>query len=223
VTAAPAFDPATSDRIFRIYVSDYTLITIVPHFLQMIGRTAYSVRFDFMSQTSQPHRTLEQGEADILIIPHDFASREHPSEILYEEHFVCIADKNHPRIGRILTRDDFSRERHVVVKPATTATSFEAFAITQQDIERTIDVTTYSFASLPHLVAGTDRIATIHARLAEEAADHLPLNLFDLPFVMPPMRQAIQWHTYRTNDPALIWLRQTLASACRQIGLAIPA
>ena len=217
VTAVPAFDPRASDRVFRIYVSDYTLTTLVPHFLKAIAPYGHSVRFEFLPQTSQPHRTLEQGEADLLIIPEDFASKDHPCEILYEERFVCIADIAHPRLGATIDREEFSRERHAVVRPATTANSFEAYAIAQQGIEREIDATTYSFASLPYLVAGTDRIATLHARLARDAARHLGLKLMDLPFEMPPMRQAVQWHTYRTNDPALVWLRENMAAAYRSM------
>ena len=27
---------------------------------------------------------------------------------------------------------------------------------------------------------------------------------------MPKMQQAVQWHKYRTQDPALVWLRELL-------------
>jgi LysR family transcriptional regulator, nod-box dependent transcriptional activator len=213
VTAAPAFDPSASDKTFRIYVSDYTLTTLIPSFLKMIAPRSYPIRFEFMPQTSQPHRTLEQGEADLLIIPEEFASKDHPHQILYEENFVCIADINHPRIGKTISKQEFARERHAVMKPTTTAISFEAFVLGQMGIVRDIDAITYSFAALPYLVAGTERIATVHARLALDAARHLPLKLLELPIEIPHMRQAIQWHSYRTSDPALIWLRQTIAEA----------
>ena len=39
VTAKPLFEPRTSDRRFRIFVSDYTMITLVPHVLAS-GRAA---------------------------------------------------------------------------------------------------------------------------------------------------------------------------------------
>ncbi|MCE4557957.1 hypothetical protein [Pelomonas cellulosilytica] len=33
IAAQPAFDPATSDREFRILASDYTLSTLAPHLM----------------------------------------------------------------------------------------------------------------------------------------------------------------------------------------------
>ena len=213
VTSAPEFDPASSDREFRIYASDYSLTTLVPRLMHFIAHHQYPLRFEFRPQTDQPHRTLERGDADLLIIPSDYASVEHPSEVVHEESFVCIADIDHPRIGDTISLDEFLRERHAVMKPPSTATSIETHAMQRHGIVRDIDVTTYSFASLPHLVAGTQRIATVHAELGRNAAKSLPIKVLRLPFDIPKMRQSAQWHTYRTSDPALIWLRSALKQA----------
>lgn len=213
VTAMPLFDPATADRTFRIFVSDYTLTTLVPRFLQMIAPGRYPIQFEFRPQSDQPHRTLERGEADLLIIPSQYCAKEYPSEVVYEEEFVCIAAKDHPRIGKTLHRETFCRERHAVMRPPNNATSYETLIMRDLGIVRDVDATTFSFATLPYLVAGTHRLATIHARLAHEAARHLPIKLLKLPFDIPPMRQTMQWHTYRSNDPALIWLRDAMRAA----------
>lgn len=220
VTATPRFDPAASDRTFRIFVSDYSLATLVPRFLQMMACGSYPIRFEFRPQSAQPQRTLESGEADLLIIPKDYASKAHPSEILYEERFVCIADKAHPRIRDTIDRETFCRERHAVMQPPSDATSFETKGMRQHGIIRDIDVTTFSFASLAYLVAGTQRLATVHERLARQAAKFLPLKVLPLPVEIPPMRQSVQWHTYRSNDPAIIWLRDMLHRAAKEMTAA---
>ena len=63
-----------------------------------------------------------------------------------------------------------------------------------------------NFSSLPHLLIGTNRIATVHRRLAALYADALPLRILDSPVPMPPVIEAIQWHRYRELDPARAWL-----------------
>ena len=78
---------------------------------------------------------------------------------------------------------------------------------------RRIEVTTYSFAAVPYLVVGTDRIATMHARLARLARKSLPLRLLPTPMPSPAMQQTMQWHKYRTLDPGLVWLRGLLHEA----------
>lgn len=213
VTAMPEFNPAASNRSFRIFVSDYTLSTLVPAFLRMIAPHQFPLGFEFRPQVDQPHRPLERGDADLLIIPREYASKDHPAEVLYEEGFVCIADASHPRIGETLDLQTYCRERHAVMRPASSAASFETKGMTELGIERDIDAITFSFASLPHLVAGTQRLGTVHARLARAAARHLPLRILKLPFDLPPMAQSMQWHTYRTNDPALIWLREMMRAS----------
>ncbi|MBZ0163127.1 MAG: LysR family transcriptional regulator [Notoacmeibacter sp.] len=207
VTATPRFDPAAADRTFRIYVSDYSMITLVPAFLESISAARYAVKFDFLPQSDQPHRVLERGEADLLIIPRDYCSKDHPAEVLYQEDFVCIAAEDHPRVGAALDLEAFLSERHAVMQPPNSAISFETAAMRELGITRDVDAVTFSFASLPYFVAGTERLATLHRRLARAAAKHLPVKVLELPFAIPPMRQAIQWHTYRTNDPALSWLK----------------
>ena len=80
---------------------------------------------------------------------------------------------------------------------------------------------TYSFNTMPLLIVGTDRIATIHRRLAEQAARTLPMKIVELPFELPKMQQAAQWHRYRSQDAGLIWLRGIIRDAAaheRQAG-----
>jgi len=218
VTASPQFDPSSSDRTFRIFVSDFSLATLVPQFLRNIAPGRYPIRFEFRPQTYEPHRTLERGEADLLIIPSEFASKDHPFEVVYSEDFVCIADIAHPRVGATLDLPAYCRERHAVMVPASNAASFETQAMRKLGIVRDFDATTFSFVALPRLVAGTHRLATVHRRLAEQAAEHLPIRILELPFEIPPMHQAIQWHTYRSNDPAIIWLRGAMHEAAAALG-----
>ena len=68
----------------------------------------------------------------------------------------------------------------------------------------------HSFDVVPHLVVGTNRIATVATRLARKYAKFLPLKLSPLPVDVPPMTEVLQWHKYHDKDPAYIWLRGVL-------------
>jgi LysR family transcriptional regulator, nod-box dependent transcriptional activator len=213
VTAKPLFEPRTSDRRFRIFVSDYTMITLAPHVLALAGRQAKTVEFELLPQTNLAHRPLERGEADLLIIPSEYASSEHPTEALFDEDFVCVCWDQSAYAGGKLTRRKFLEASHVVMQPTNQALSYESAIMTRLGVERRIGVRTFSFAALPHLVVGTDRIATIHARLAMLAQKSLPIRLMRPPFDIPPMRQVMQWHSYLMKDPGMVWLRNLLREA----------
>jgi hypothetical protein len=66
---------------------------------------------------------------------------------------------------------------------------------------------TLSFSTIPLLIINTDRIATVHSRLARQLEAMLPIKIVALPVRLPPMRQAMQWQKYRSQDEGLIWLR----------------
>ena len=125
VTAKPLFEPRTSDRRFRIFVSDYTMITLVPHVLALAGQQAKAVEFELLPQTNLAHRPLERGEADLLIIPSEYASSEHPTEALFDEDFVCVCWDQSAYAGGKLTRRKFLEASHVVMQPTNQALSYE--------------------------------------------------------------------------------------------------
>lgn len=216
VASTSNFDPAQSDREFKILVSDYTLATLVPQLLARCQRVAKAVRFNFLHQVDTPDRLLDRGDVDLLIIPREFCARPHPSEVILEEEFCGIVWSRGKLARGELTRRDFVEASHIVMQPPGGAQSLESVFFKQHDVVRRVDVTTYSFNTIPLLVVGTDHIATIHTRLARQAQRSLPIKIVDLPYRLPKMKQAMQWHRYRSQDAGLIWLRTIIREAAQE-------
>ena len=175
------FDPARSDRQFNVLVSDYTLATLMPKVLSLCRKSASTVRFNFLHQVDGPERLLERGDVDLLIIPKEFCSRQHPFEIILEEEFCAIVWSGGRLAREKLTRRSFVEASHVVMQAPGGAPSLESVFFKQHDLVRRTDITTYSFSTMPLLVVGTDRVATIHRRLAHQAARTLPEGAESLP------------------------------------------
>ncbi len=210
IDSTSQFDPANSARCFNILASDYTLAVVAPPILARCARLAPQVRFQFHHQVQSPERLLERGDVDLLIIPHEFTSRQNPSEVVLEEEFQAIAWSEGKYATGDLTLEDFNAASHVVMQPAFGTQSLESRCFDELGIRRQIDVTTYNFTTIPYLVAGTDRIATLHCRLALLASKVLPIRVIPLPVQLPPMRQAVQWHRYRSSDAGLMWLLEQI-------------
>jgi LysR family transcriptional regulator, nod-box dependent transcriptional activator len=213
VATTSDFDPARSDRRFNVLVSDYTLATLIPRVLALCREAAPGIQFNFMQQVEAPERLLERGDVDLLIIPTDFRSRRHPFELVLEEDFCAIVWDDGPLARKRLTRREFSEASHIAMQPPGGAQSLETVFFRQHGLTRRIDVVTYSFITLPLLVVGTDRIATLHRRLAELAARMLPVKILELPYRLPKMQQIAQWHKHRAQDAGLIWLRGMIREA----------
>ncbi|MBU9598398.1 hypothetical protein [Burkholderia multivorans] len=88
--------------------------------------------------------------------------------------------------------------------------SFDSLVIANMGLTRTVEVTTTNFNTLPQLVIGTTRIATVMTRLARLYAHYLPLRLFPLPMKVPPLIEVMQWHAINNSDPAHAWMRRIL-------------
>lgn len=213
ISAKPEFIAAKSDREFRIFVSDYTMVTLMPHVLALAATESAGVRFHFLPQVNHPQRLLERGEADLLVIPQIYCSPDHPTDALLEEDFCCLVWSASPLAQQPLTLGAYQSAGHVVMQPPGAAPSFEGAAMQRQEVTRRVEVATFSFVGALSLVVGTQRIATVHRRLALYAQRFLPVTVLEVPVALPKMEQAMQWHKYRTNDPGLAWLRELLLRA----------
>jgi DNA-binding transcriptional LysR family regulator len=221
IATRPQFDPAQSDREFRLFASDYTLVTLMPHLLALVRRQSGTVRLQLspLPQLDRPQHALERGEADLLICPRNYCSREHPVEILFEEEFNCVvwSGSRFAQAGA-LTLDQYMAAGHVVTEPSgIDRPTLESWFMQHNGIVRRAEVTTFSFVAAPFVVVGTECVATVQGRLARFAQRSQPLTLLPLPVPMPRMEQAMQWHKSRTHDAGLLWLRGLLGEAARRM------
>jgi DNA-binding transcriptional LysR family regulator len=214
IAAKPRFDCSQSDREFTMLVSDYSMQTLIPRALARAAQQHSTVRFRLLPQVSSPARSLERGEADLLVIPHAYCSSDHPPELLFVEEFVCVVWSGSAIAREGITFERYRNAGHVVMVPfESELPAYEGWMMERYGFTRRIEVTSYNFASLPYLVIGTELVATVHARLARTIEASLPIKVFPLPMPMPPLEQAIQWHKYRSSDPGIQWLRDLLRSA----------
>lgn len=219
VAARPAFDPTESDREFTLFVSDYSMEVLIPGMLALTRESGNRVRFNLKPQVGQPYRYLERGEADLLIIPQNFCSPDHPLDLLFEDRFVVVVWRDSPFAQGELTMERYLQARHVAMRPPDGGLPFfDIWLNNQHGLQRDIGVTTYSFSVMPHLVVGTELLATVHSRLAQQLQGLLPIEIRRLPLAMNDFHQAVQWHKYRSRDPGLIWLRDLLREAAAGMG-----
>jgi LysR family nod box-dependent transcriptional activator len=215
IRRTPVFSPESSERRFRIVMSDYIAIVLMTRALPQIQRSAPGIILQIM-----PLRTdaLEQGDADLAIVPQQILTKDHPYEVLFQDEFVCIACAKNQLIGKSLSMRDYLKLSHVAVRfgEQQEVPSLEDEFLGSLGQKRRIEVVTTGFTLLPHLIVGTTRIATIQRRLAEFYARQMPLKIVRLPKALPRLEEVMQWHSFRNADPGLIWLRRTLKGFAEQ-------
>ncbi|HBF28198.1 LysR family transcriptional regulator [Rhizobium sp.] len=216
VVSTPSFEPEHSNRSISLIISDYTLHTLIPPFLRKVSERAPNLRLDLRPQQNFPHLLLERGEADLLIAPSVFCSTNHPSEVVLQDAICCLVDADGPLGAKPLSYADFLTAGHIIMQPPNGGESFALRACRESGIEIRVEVTTYSFSSLAPLIQGTSRIALIQRTLADRMVKLGGLKIQHTPFPIAALEQSVQWHSYRTRDPALVWLRTQLNEAASE-------
>ncbi|MCF1445766.1 LysR substrate-binding domain-containing protein [Agrobacterium vitis] len=217
VVSTPSFIPHESTRSINLIVSDYTLNTIMPPFLRQVSALAPGVQIHFQPQQNYPHLLLERGEADLLVAPSDFCSTNHPSEPFLEDQICCVVDVNGPLAEGPMTEKDFLEAGHVVMQPPNGGETFAQRACDKLGLKIKVEASTFSFSSLPFLIRGSKRIAMVQRSLAECMLNLGGIRIMDPPFPLPPLLQCLQWHSYRTRDPALVWFRSQMHEAAARV------
>lgn len=207
ISSEADFDPAQSNREFSVLMSDFTMQVLMPHVLRLAYEASPSIRFRLLPQQTFPYLEIDRGEADLLVAPKIFSSSDHPSLPLFEDDYCCVVWNEGRLAGSPLTEKDFAEAGHVRMVPSTGAISFEDQFLERRGITRRIEATSFSFTSLPYLVVGTNRIATVHSLIAKQAQRHLPIEIHPLPFPWTRLDEVLQWHGHRSRDPGLVWLR----------------
>ena len=87
--------------------------------------------------------------------------------------------------------------------------------------QRRVRLSVPHFLLVPEILMRSDMIAMLPERLARGYRDRF--RVFELPFEMPPFTIAEVWHERTHRDPALVWLRQTLAELLRDGAAAAAA
>ena len=211
------FDPATSQRIFRLVASDYITAAVIVPLVTRLSEIAPNVRIEIILPTDQSQDQIEQGLVDLLITPEQFISPDLPADLLCEERHVVVGWKGNPLFTRKVTADDLYATGHVSVAVGNTRTpAYGDHHLNLMGRPRKIEVTASSFTMVPWLLLNTMRVALMHERLARAMAVHFPIAFAPMPFPFPIMREMAQYHHARAADSGLIWLRQQLREIAQE-------
>jgi len=222
VRQAEAFDPARAAATFTITASDYVEFAILPRLVDHLEARAPRCRLavrpiNFAALGDQ----LERGEVDLAVTGASNAPENARVRPLYPERFVGVVRRDHPRVSRQVTLDEFCALEHVLISPSGGAFVAQTdAALAAIGRSRTVRLSVPHFLLVPEIVSRSDLMAVIPDRLARVHADRL--RILELPFELAPLIIAEVWHERTHRDPAHVWLRQSLAELMEKDAVPLP-
>jgi DNA-binding transcriptional LysR family regulator len=201
------FDPLTSNRTFRICMTDISQVVMLPTLMNHLKTAAPSVRIETLHIAQDTPKTLESGEADLGIGFMPQLEAGFYQQTLFEQSFVCMVSRDHPRIRSELTLSQFVEEAHIVVTTSGTGHQIVDKVLEAEKIERRIALRLPSFLGIALIVAKTDLLVTVPRRLAEILLENNDIRVFASPVELPSYQVKQHWHERYHSDPGNIWLR----------------
>lgn len=209
----PSFDPAVSTRTFRIVMTDYAEVRLLPTRLDRVApHLQISIRrLDRLFIA--PEADLRAGTFDAAIgfFPEDSSldPGTHSCDLFTEEN-VCILRRGNPLLKRRFTLREFAAAGHVAVFYRLDSRGLIDNILAGHGLRRRLLAPTPHFLTVPFLVAQSDLIAVVPAGLAAQFRKHLPLEVRKVPLLLPPFRMRLLWHEHAEDDPGHAWLRSQL-------------
>ena len=205
------FNPASAVREFRICMTDISEIIILPKLVNHLQKTAPGLVIEAERISDNSRQALVSGDVDLAVgfLPNLEAGFYQQS--LFEQDFVCLAAKSHPRIQGKVTPRLFSKEGHILVTTAGTGHAIIDKVLAKQKIERRVVLRVPSFLGVARIVAQTDFLVLVPRLLGAALAKQERVQVLEPPTLLPHYKVKQHWHERFNLDPGSMWLRQTMA------------
>jgi DNA-binding transcriptional LysR family regulator len=206
------FDPMKETREFRICMTEISEMVLLPQLLAYLAEHAPGIRIDSNRHTSKSAEYMQDGAIDLAIGHLPFLEAGFYQQKLYDQVFICLASKNHPRIRDMLTLDDYLTEGHIVVKNTISGRGIADGTLARFGVQRKVKIRALGYLGLVAMVANTDLLATVPGGFRVVAAKEDDIRIFPLPVPVAPYPIKQHWHERYHADPANQWLRQVVSS-----------
>jgi DNA-binding transcriptional LysR family regulator len=222
LSPVPSFDPASSDRRFRIVAANCLGAVFLPRIFRAVARQAPSVRVDVVPMPDYDDLMARLAEGQIDLVVGNWPNPPEHLRIapLLSTEIKCVVCDRHAlaELPGPLTLDRWLAEDHL------SPTSNQVTALSPIDgrllaigRKRRITASVPEYAIVPHVLAGTDLVFTTGAPFAAQMARGMPFRVLDAPAELGRMEFYLLWHDCKHHSPANSWLRQLLKAIAAEL------
>lgn len=205
-------------RTVAIGLSDDYEIAFGPALLAKVGQRLPGLRLLFrQSHSAVVQEMLLRHQVELAISAGGLASHLVRRETLGRGGYLCVSDK---RVRRRLPRNaaEFADREHLLVSSGGVVGIVDE-ALAAQGLRRRIAASTTHFAAVPHLLRGSERIATVPAHAARALEQVAGLTVSACPLDLPAYAIELGMRQGSRRDAAL----QTLAELVSEVVGLTPA
>jgi DNA-binding transcriptional LysR family regulator len=213
------FDPASSDRVFTMGLSEYAESVLAPPLLEMMAReaprTLLAIRH---ADRTNAQAMLEAGEAELAVAVLEEPPALYTRVRLLPEAFLTLIRAGHPLAEGPMTLDRFTAFPHLLHSPNGSRDGALDGPLREAGFPRRLGAVVAHLGAVPEILKRTDMVMTLSARLATRLAEAHGLVLRPCPVDIRHIRLSLVFHRRFEADAGHAWLRRALIAVAREVG-----
>ncbi len=210
------FDPARSQEVFRVAMSDHASMIVLPSLLASVRRAATHIKLEVSASGAETYEDVAAGRINTVLCAEE-APPSLESEMLFTLDFVCLVGAALRVRARRLTLKQYLEFEHVLVEIREGQQALVDRALSQLGAKRRVALTLPFFVPAIFAIAQTDLILTVPRRLAKITAVMAGVRVVEAPREIKSFPYFMAWHPRLTNEPAHKWFHEQLRSAVRTV------
>jgi DNA-binding transcriptional LysR family regulator len=212
------FVPHETTRTFTIALADSHQACEMPRIARVFTKRLPHAQLrvvssDYLAATDG----LASGDVDVAFAPEQAAQPGMRSQRMFEESAALVVRRDHPRVGRRITREQFNELAHIDVHVALGRPGAGHRAAQRgwerAGVRRRVVLTVPYFMTAALAAAATDCIAGLPDRMAAFCVSLLPLKKVAAAFPLPSVTIVMMWHERTDADPGARAFRSLVADA----------
>lgn len=216
------FAPKTAERNFSVAADNYFESVALGPLMSMLQQSGAGLSLDTLPLEQDSISRLQRMDVDLVV---DYVKPESDAvqaQQISAEQLVVIARKSHPRLagfkGHKLSLDQYLAEEHVFLPLRSRERSQLELALGGREFPRKRAAQVQNFCSMLPVVAATDYLAVMPARLYGLYAKAFDLRWFHFPVDIAPIPIWMMWANSLQNDSGHRWFRGMV----KQIAAGLP-
>lgn len=207
------FHPATSSLTVNMACTDYLQSAVAKRLVVDLQTRAPGVRVALRNlDISQLEAQMARGDVDLALMTPQAAPPTLRTRHLFDDHYVLIGRRDHPKLRRTVTVEKFSQLEHVIVSlhGGDFVTPVDD-ALAALGHRRKVVLSAASFLFVPEIVAQSDLVALVPKRLVHDRAEHL--RVMACPFPVEGFAVGMVWHERSHGHSGHRWIRELLVAS----------
>ena len=202
------FDPASSERTFRLSMNDLTEALLLPALEEVLQRLAPGIRIEsYFTRRKNVAEALASGNVHLAIDAPLIDDPHLDQAPVGRDRYACMLRHDHPFSKKKLTLDDYLRLGHIHISSRRQGPGLVDAELNKLGARRTIQTRVQHYLVAPLIAMRTDLALTAPITLLQR----YDARILKLPFDLPELETRLYWHRSVTDDPGHRWLREQVS------------